>query len=175
MPPGVGANISLQVQVGGQWSNPVPLGYVAPTVLTVIPQSGPTVGGTALTVAGTNWGGVTDPTFFIGGSPCPLIPGSYIPSPGQTVSAQCTLPRGQGLGLLTTVVIGGQSSLTQTTASYTYAPPSVASVAPASGPTSGRQTPAMVIEPISGAVSFVPGARIVMTVCEPRDRLWYSW
>lgn len=138
LPPGVGANISLQVQIGGQWSNPVLLGYLAPTVLGVSPQNGPTTGGTVLSVTGANWGSVTSPTFTIGGVACPLIPGSYVPDAGQTVTAQCTLPRGQGLGLQTIVIVGGQASFSLASAVYTYAQPSVTSLTPATGPTSGR-------------------------------------
>lgn len=157
-------NITLLVQVGGQWSYPVLLGFVAPTVVSVFPQLGSTTGGQTLSVSGANWGSVSNPLISVGGLACPLVPGSYVPSPGNTVTAQCTLPAGQGIGLHTSVTVGGQASPLQAFDLYQYAPPDVSNVTPVSGPTSGRQTPTVVIDPVSGAVSFVPGDQIVMTV-----------
>lgn len=172
LPPGVGVNISLQVRVGGQWSNPLPLGYAAPTITAVSPQGGPTLGGSALTIAGANWGNDPSPSISVGGAPCPIVAGSYTPSPGAVVQAQCLLPRGQGTGLPTVVTVGGQPSQPGPQSVYAYAPPSIASVLPATGPTSGRETPAMVIDPVSGAVSFVPGPQAVVTV---RRTAWGLW
>jgi hypothetical protein len=140
------------------------LGFAAPTIVSVFPQLGPTIGGSVLSISGLNWGNFADPGIFVGGIVCPLIPGSYSPSPGNTVTAQCILPAGQGIGLHTSVVIGGQVSPPLAFDLYQYAPPTITKVTPASGPTSGRQAPAMVVNPVSGAVSFVPGDQIVMTV-----------
>ena len=164
LPRGVGVNISLQVRIGGQWSSAFLLGYAAPTVSAVAPQRGQTAGGSSLSVGGSNWGNDPSPVITVGGVACPLIPGSYVPNPGQSVAAQCVLPRGQGFALQTTVTVGGQASPPSAAGLYDYGRPTLASVAPTTGPTSGRQTPAMVIDPVSGAVSFVQGPQLVMTV-----------
>ena len=162
LPAGVGVDIPLSVQVGGQWSTAVLLGYAIPTVVAVAPQRGPTAGGSLLSVGGDNWGGILNPIITVGGVLCPIATGSYVPTPGQTATAQCILPVGQGTSHDVIVAIGGQSSVSPIV--YNYSAPSVVSLSPASGPTSGRNTPLMVVDPVSGAVSFVPGSQIIVTV-----------
>ena len=54
---GVGSNLQWRVTVGGQTGSGTPTtSYAAPSITSMIPTSGPTDGGTEITVSGTNFG-----------------------------------------------------------------------------------------------------------------------
>ena len=55
-PAGQGLNQTIVVTVGGQSIQFIGFSYLSPTVLSVSPLSGPTAGGTAITLTGSNFG-----------------------------------------------------------------------------------------------------------------------
>ena len=144
-------------------SVPVPatlVRYLAPVVsgafnpITGARGGDPTVGGTLLRISGANFGlasfGATAaqglPVVTIGGfaaTVCDSSCGSFGAGYGQYVSnaaqnsIDVILPEGWGANLPVVVTVAGQSSLATTASTYSYAPPSVLSLAPATGPTSG--------------------------------------
>lgn len=156
LPPGDGLTRSLVISVGGQDSPPIYYSYKAPTVLSVSPSMGPTQGGSVLMLRGVDFG-ITAPNITVGGLPCPLAAG--YPAPGHDMLA-CKLPRGQGKGLPITLRVNGQGDLPPGV-TFSYFPPFVASVMPATGPTSGRTLGAFTD---NNKVYRKPGDRIVMLV-----------
>jgi hypothetical protein len=156
-PAGQGTDLTVAVSVGAQTDTdvlggaaraPTLVRYLAPSISLVYnPSTGAqldsTVGGSTLCLAGANFGtaGAGDveaagkPVVSVGGLPAPLVAG-YLASAGH--SLVCTvLPEGWGANLPVSVTVAGQTSAVAANASYTYAPPSVFSISPASGPTSG--------------------------------------
>jgi len=156
--PYVGRAVSLVVSVDGQTNvdtltrgpfagtaaAPTIFRYAVPTVTAVAPQSLPTVGGALITITGANFGpfGGSPPSpallprVYVGGRSCDVPAGFTVPANHTTL--QCVLPEGQGQNLPVVVLVGGQNSTASPAAQFTYAPPSVARIWPASGPTSGR-------------------------------------
>ena len=125
------------VTVSGQSSAANPgdeFTYVVPppTVTAVNPSSGPTAGGTAITITGTSFD--TGPaTVSVGGSPATGV------SVVSATQINATTPA-HSAGLADVVVtIGGQSSATNAGDQFTYlAPaPTVTAIDPTSGPTAG--------------------------------------
>ena len=104
--------------------------YLAPpTVSSVSPNNGPTAGGTAVTITGANFASGATVTF--GGTPATNV----VVVNSTTITA--TTPAG-GAGAVTVTVTnpGGQSG--SLGSAFTYlAPPTVSSVSPNNGPTSG--------------------------------------
>ena len=120
----------------------------APTEIGLMPRSGPTAGGTTVTVTGTG---------FVPGATTVTIGGITIPAGDVTVTSPTTLtfatpPHAVGPVTVTTTTAGGTSG-PQT---YTYLPPPTESgLMPRSGPTAGGTTVT-----VSGD-GFVPGATTV--------------
>ncbi|MHB8263248.1 MAG: IPT/TIG domain-containing protein [Acidimicrobiales bacterium] len=112
----------------------------APTITSITPASGPTSGGTAVTITGTNFdttSGGTGTTVDFGSTPATSVVCS------STTSCTATSPAGTGTVNVTVTTPGGTSA-TSSADQFTYeAPPpptpapTVASISPASGPTSG--------------------------------------
>jgi hypothetical protein len=129
-PAGSAGAVTVTVTVGSQ-SGSLTNGFtyaVLPTVSGVNPNSGPTAGGTAVTITGTNFASGATVTF-----------GSAQASNVVVVSATqitATTPAGSTGAVTVTVTVSGQSgSLTN---GFTYlAPPTVSSVSPNSGSTAG--------------------------------------
>lgn len=133
LPAGRGAAVPVRAVVAGQPGNERPYRYGAPVVLSVDGQGGATVGGSVITINGTNFGAsAADLEATIGGRPC-----STASSTGSVSHVQftCTLPPGQGGAETVRVVVAGQPS--NVDRSYAYAPPVLATVGGAGGPTRG--------------------------------------
>jgi len=101
----------------------------APSISTVSPASGPTAGGTQITVSGANFQPLATAT--IGGVNCPVV-GNV-----TATTLVCTTPPG-ATGPRTVVVVNPDSQNGQKVDAFTYVqPPSVATINPTSGPTAG--------------------------------------
>jgi len=132
-PAGTVGAATVAVTVGGQSGN-LTGGFtyvVIPTVSSVSPNSGPTAGGTAVTIAGTNFAaGAT--VAFAGKAATNVVVIS-----GTQITA--TTPAGSAGAVTVTVTLNGQTGTLA--GGYTYvAPPTVSSVSPNSGPTAGGTT-----------------------------------
>lgn len=130
LPAGQGTGHPVQVTVAGQSSNTVSYDYGPPSISSLTPSSGPTAGGTALTLVGENFG-VTGGSVTVGGQSCPIT------SQGHTL-VMCTAPSGTGTNQLVTLTVDGRSTTASQT--YSYAAPTLTSLTPTSGPTAGGIT-----------------------------------
>lgn len=96
-----------------------------PTIGSILPATGPTAGGTLLTIHGTGFASPAAVT--VGGQSCLLD--------SQTATGiTCWLPPGQGAALPLLVTVGGQTSKAS---SFSYDPPAVTSISPAIAPSAG--------------------------------------
>ena len=108
--------------------------YLAPppTVSGVSPASGPTAGGTAITITGTNFDATA--TVTVGGTAATSV--AFV----SATQINATTPA-HAAGVADVVVtVGGQSSATSAADQFTYVappPPTVTGVSPASGPSAG--------------------------------------
>ncbi len=107
--------------------------YVAaPTVTGVIPTSGPTAGGTSVTVSGTNLSGATSVNF--GSS------SGAITTDSATSIAATAPPGGAGAVDITVTTAGGISAISVAD-KFTYVtPPTVTAISPTGGPVAGGAT-----------------------------------
>lgn len=114
LPPGVG-KVDVTVEQGFLRSNPVPVFYADPEILSVsgcAPSSGnttvdcPASGGEVLTINGRNFG-ASGATVFVGSSPCTNVQHSLV-NPHRQLT--CTLPPGSGTNQMLRVVNGGVSA-----------------------------------------------------------------
>ena len=104
--------------------------YVAaPTVTSILPTTGPTAGGTSVTLTGTNLTGATAVDF---GS----TPGT-IASGGTDTSITATSPPGSAGPVNVTVTTAGGTDTQTNTYTYVAPPPTLSGISPASGPTAG--------------------------------------
>lgn len=133
-PPGTGVNVNLTITVGGQSSMAQPLwSYQAPSVSGVTPGSGPTSGGTAITITGANFGPAGTPAAVtING-----ISATDVNVVGHT-SLTCTTPPGAGANRNVVVSVSGQSSTPAPV--WSYLAPVIFDISPSSGPTGGGNT-----------------------------------
>jgi hypothetical protein len=100
----------------------------APTVTSISPNTGPTAGGTAVTIAGTNF--ASGATVTIGGAAATNV----VVTNSTTITA--TTPPGAAGAAAVTVTVAGQSG--SLAGGFTYrASPTVTSVSPANGPPAG--------------------------------------
>jgi hypothetical protein len=129
VPNGALTNQTVVVSTGGQNSSSAVLFNFLPiSVSAVSPVSGPTAGGTLVTIEGTNWGSGS-PSVKINGNTC--VVASFTSS--QVV---CTTPAGQGASLALVVTsFAGQS--TTASAVWSYSAPVISSVAPTTINTDG--------------------------------------
>jgi hypothetical protein len=103
----------------------------APTITSVSPSSGPTAGGTTVTITGTNFTGAMAVTF--GGAAAT----SYNVNSATQITA--TSPVGAAGAVNVAVTTAGGTATS--TGAYTYvAAPTITSVSPSSGPTAGGTT-----------------------------------
>ena len=101
---------------------------VVPTVSSVSPNNGPVAGGTAVTIAGTNF--AAGATVTIGGTPATNV----VVVSGTQITA--TTPAHAAGAATVTVTVNGQSG--NLTNGFTYTgPPTVTSVSPNNGPVAG--------------------------------------
>jgi alpha-tubulin suppressor-like RCC1 family protein len=122
-----------------------------PVVTSIIPASGPTAGGTSVTIEGTGFGATTATnTVTIGGAAASVTAAS-------ATSLTVTTPVGSA-GAASVVVANTSDGLSVTDAgAYTFlpSPPTVTSITPSSGPDTGNQTVT-----IKGT-GFVAGAEVL--------------
>jgi large repetitive protein len=130
LPPGSGLANTVQVDVSGQTASAAVINYAAPVVtsVTFAPGADSTAGGGLITVTGQNFG--TAGVVSVAGSQCSRS--SYIPD----TAIVCMLLPGQGMNLVVAVTLAAQSSGANS-GIFSYAAPTIASLVPSSGPTSG--------------------------------------
>ena len=112
----------------------------APTVTGLNPTAGPTAGGTVVTITGTGFSpvaGATTVNFIPGGSTTSASNAATNVSCTSTTSCTATSPAGLPGKVDVHVTVGGQQSPNTPADTYTYNPPTVTGVVPASGPTGG--------------------------------------
>lgn len=120
-----------------------------PTVSTIVPSSGPTAGGTAVTINGTNLGSTTAVTF--GGAAATSF------TVGSATQVTATTPV-HAAGAVDVVVTTSGGSATSTGGFTFVAPaPTIASVAPSSGSTLGGTTVTITGANLSGATAATFG------------------
>jgi hypothetical protein len=100
-----------------------------PSVNMIIPNVGPTIGGTTLTVMGSGFS--SNGTVTLGGATCPIITWS-------NTNIMCTSAPRQGIGVPLIVTADGQSSSAFT--GFNYATPVVDTLTPGAGVTHGGTT-----------------------------------
>ncbi|MVM38942.1 hypothetical protein GO730_17660 [Spirosoma sp. HMF3257] len=126
LPTGQGLNQEVTFVVTGQQANSLLFNYDAPVIASITPNHGSTSGGTSLTLTGTNFG--TRGVVSIGGVSAPVTAYSH-------TLVVVSVPAGQGTNLPVVVTVSGQ--LSTSSVAFSYDAPSITSIAPASGPTSG--------------------------------------
>ena len=149
-------NVAVTVTTAGGTSAPVPGGYTyqaPPTATSLSPSSGPTAGGTSVTITGTN---------FVAGATTVTIGGTTIPAGSVTVNSATSLTvttpaHASGNVAVTVATAGGMSGAVP--GGYTYvAVPTVASIAPTSGTTAGGTTVTITGTGFNGATAVKFGA-----------------
>ena len=151
--PAGSGTVDVQVRVAGQWSVPTAADRFSflgtPTVTAVSPASGPTSGGTAVTISGTNFDTASSGTTIkFGANPATNV---NCISPTNCTAAS---PTGSGtVDVLATTPAGTSAATSADQFSYSAAP-AVSSISPTSGPTAGGTTVT-----ISGA-NFASGATV---------------
>ncbi len=143
-PGGVSGALALLVTA----STPSP---TTPTVTGVSPTSGPAAGGTSVTVTGTNFTGATAVTF----GTAPAV--SFTVTSDTTITA--TAPAGTAHAVDVTVTSAGGTSATSSSDLFTcFVTPTVTSVSPTFGPTTGGTTVTITGTTFTGvtAVDFGP-------------------
>ena len=129
-PAGSAGAVTVTVTVSGQ-SGSLASGFtyvVAPTVSSVSPNNGPTAGGTAVTITGTNF--VAGATVKFGATAATNV----VVVSSTTITA--TTPAGSAGAVTVTVTMSGQSGSLANGFTYVVAP-TVSSVSPNNGPAAG--------------------------------------
>jgi len=106
---------------------------VGPTVLSITPASGPTSGGTPVTISGANF--AAGATVVIGGAAATNV--SVV---GSTSIQATTGARAAGAAEVTVTVDGRSSTLASAFTYVALPPPTISSISPASGSTAGGTT-----------------------------------
>ncbi|ABE40229.1 Outer membrane autotransporter barrel [Rhodopseudomonas palustris BisB5] len=124
----------------------------SPTVSSVSPSSGPTAGGTSVTITGTNFGGATSVSF---GS-------NSVPSSSFTSSSATQIvvpsPAGSAGTVHVTVTNAIGTSPTSSSDQFTYvAAPTIGSISPSSGPTTGGTSVTITGTNLSGVTGVTVG------------------
>ncbi|MFR9754097.1 IPT/TIG domain-containing protein, partial [Nocardia sp. 004] len=146
VPAGSGA-VDVTVTTAGGVSNPVSYTYVAaPTLISVVPDSGPETGGNTVTLIGTGFIGVTAVLFAANAAV------SFTVVSDTQIAAM--VPAGTGVVAVTVTTAGGVSN----PVSYTYvAAPTLISVVPDSGPATGGNTVTLTGTGFTGATAVLFG------------------
>ena len=129
LPAGQGTNREIRVIVAGQISLPAYFSYLAPAITNILPANGPTVGGTPITILGSNFG--TAPIVTFNGVAVASSPDAITPHNKLTI----TSPPGLGTGKDIAVLAGDQIS---NSVGFDYDPPALYGISPATGPTTGN-------------------------------------
>ncbi|WP_443947019.1 MBG domain-containing protein [Pedobacter sp. AW1-32] len=151
----VAANVAQDAAGNGntaasQFSITYAQAVAAPTVTALSPTSGPTGGGTSITITGTNFSGATAVTF------------GATPATGFTVNSTtqitATAPAGTGTVDVRVTTTGGTSA-TSASDQFTYvAAPTLTALSPTSGPTGGGTSVTITGTNFSGATAVTFGA-----------------
>jgi hypothetical protein len=162
VPPGAAGTVDVTVTTpGGGTSAISPSGeytYVpGPVVSGISPSSGPTGGGTAVTITGTNFTGVdfdsADVSVSFGGTLSPVV--GVVD--GATIVAEA--PAGAPGTVDVTVITPNGTSVTSFADAFTYVGlPAVTAISPASGPTAGGTIVTITGANFSGATAVSFGA-----------------
>ncbi|MFI0221386.1 IPT/TIG domain-containing protein [Streptomyces lydicus] len=150
-PAGSPSAVAVTVTTAGGMSNALTYTYVAapvPVLSTLSPPSGPPSGGNTVTLSGTGLSGATSVKF--GASPATIL---------TTSATQVTViaPANTGTVNVTVTTAGGTSNALPYT--YTATPvPSLSSLNPTSGPTSGGNTVTLNGTNLTGATSVKFGS-----------------
>ncbi|WDQ35456.1 IPT/TIG domain-containing protein [Paenibacillus marchantiae] len=126
---------------------------IAPTITSMSPASGPTSGGTTVTLTGTNLTGATAVKFGA------TAAASYTVNSATSITA--TAPAGSLGTVDVTVTTSGGTSATSAVDQYTYmsmAAPTIVGLSPISGPTSGGTTVTLTGTNLTGATAVKFGA-----------------
>jgi hypothetical protein len=130
-PAGSAGAVTVTVTNLGSLSGSLTSGYtyvVKPTVTSVTPNTGPVAGGTSVTITGTNFATGATVTFGSAAATSVVVVSS--------TSITATTPAGTAGVATVTVTLNGQSGILAS--GFTYvAVPTVTSVSPSSGPTTG--------------------------------------
>jgi large repetitive protein len=129
LPAGQGSNREVRVIVAGQTSLPAYFSYTAPAIISISPANGPTVGGTTITLTGSNFG--TAPVVTFGGVVIPNTRDVSTPHSRLTI----TTPSGYGTGKSIVVLAGDQLS---NSLDFNYDAPLLTGISPATGPITGN-------------------------------------
>ncbi|WP_406278364.1 IPT/TIG domain-containing protein [Nocardia sp. NBC_00881] len=150
-PAGIGT-ADVTVTATGGTSNPVPYTYIpAPTLTSVVPDSGPETGGNTVTLFGTDLAGVTAVHF--GATPA----ASFTVVSGTEITAVAAA--GAGTVAVSVTTSGGASN----PVSYTYVPaPTLNSAFPSSGPGRGGNTVVLTGTNLTGASAVRFGVNTVI-------------
>jgi formylglycine-generating enzyme required for sulfatase activity len=126
--------------------------YAVPTVTSISPVSGPTTGGTAITITGTNfYNGSSNATVSIGGFAATSV---TVVSP-TTITAITPTSTTTGSKTVSVTTPSGAGSLAS---GFTYfSPPTIASVTPNRGPTGGGTAITITGTNLTGASSVTVG------------------
>lgn len=133
LPEGEGADLAVELRDDAGTAlarSPTPFSYLPPSLTAISPANTSTAGGTRITLTGDNFG--LSPSVYIGGRRCDAVLRDPV-TPHSAIS--CLVPEGQGTGLAVEVVVAGQRNTDGP--SFNYDPPSISSISPASGPTTG--------------------------------------
>jgi hypothetical protein len=118
-----------------------------PTTASISPNQGPTAGGTAVTLTGSNFTGATSVKFGTNQAQFATISDTKI---------TCTAPAGSGSSAVTVTDPSGTSN----SVTYTYLPqPVLSSSTPNQGPTAGGNTVTITGTNLSGATAVTFGSR----------------
>jgi MYXO-CTERM domain-containing protein len=128
VPPGEGAEAVGVVNAAGQIAA-FSFGYDPPSITSISPSSGPTRGGYVITLNGSNFSSTSSVT--IGSSSCPVLS-------ADSVEVRCEAPEGEGTDADVTVAVAGQVSVSP--AAFSYDPPEILSITPASVAPAGGDT-----------------------------------
>ena len=122
---------------------------VGPTITSISVRTGPASGGTKVSIVGTGLTGVTAVSF--GGTPATAIKAN---GKGTKVTVVSPAHTGGTVDIIVTTVVG--PTLPGSADEFTYTPPSITSLSPASGPATGGTTVHIVGTGLKGAtvVSF---------------------
>ena len=124
---------------------------ISPTITSVSPASGPTIGGTTVTLTGTN---LTDATAVMFGA---TEATSYTVNSATQITA--IAPAGSAGTIDVTVTTPGGTTTTSAADQYTYhAAPTITSMSPTSGPTTGGTTVTLTGTNLTNATAVKFGA-----------------
>ncbi|RLP86833.1 LPXTG cell wall anchor domain-containing protein [Micromonospora sp. CV4] len=153
-PPGAVGPASVAVTTPGGTAAPLAYTYLADgsdaVITNLTPTTGPTSGGTTVTITGTGFTGATQVTFD-------GVPGTnFTVNPAGTTITVVTPPNTAGPATVELVFPAGE--ITAPTFTYEAVPPALDTLSPGQGPTAGGTTVTV------GGSGFVPGQTTV-SIC----------